>query len=1223
MKILRLRLTNLNSLRGSSEVDFTQPPLANAGLFAITGPTGSGKTTLLDALTLALYGRVARYGNAPSPDAVMSRHTGECSAEVEFSCSSGIFNSVWQLQRARKKADGKLQPAKRRIISLPGGSIITESIKDSDAKILALTGLDYDRFLRSVLLAQGDFAAFLKADAKQRTELLQEVTGTAIYQEISTAAFTRSTMAQKAHEKLLSDLQAVPVLSPESLAEHQARHAATLASIGDLARQATELATRITTAQRWLELERSVVQLASDQNAHTQARVDAAAKLEQLAAHERAAPSLSDLSAYDRVVSDLARDSARLVEIEGKLPELAQKLQVSETTQQQAQNALLLEEGRQEKLRALWTEVSELDKTLAASLETLRQVLAQHAHLEKQSAELTRDLGKEQAALAKLTVSQAQLKTWLHEHASDEAIARQLPGLHGTSTRWAGAEKVLAATQKEFSAVETEATRLQAQVQLRHGKLAPLEFELNQKQALLATAKESLETASQQLSSTQIEQRRDAARDARSALEKLQDDAARIRTLATLRSSKIVALESAQLAQKTSGATVLELARQREAANQLVEARRSTLTFAERVQSLESQRASLSDGAPCPLCGALHHPYTASGAQVADELLSARTLLKDATRALELLAKQLSDAEKAQASQSSELKSLSLELSRLEAEQGALLAAWSLAAAKLKLGEITVDSASLETSLATARSEETRLTLQLTNVRAAELQLNVATQAVQAAQNALEREHSELLKHQALATQTEERVPALKSSLEQARANALSEKLAFAGELSTFADAPADLHAAASALAALKLRASGFAERQTEAHDLHAKLTAKTSTVDSLAQQLDSSRLSLERAAFALVTARETHATQEKARFEKFGARNVSEEQAKAASEMKRFRGALETQRGLVEGHRSARVALSQDKLNLENTLARNRVERVDTLRRLEEFALSAGFVSQDALRAALLKQDELSPLLELRRVLEEGRIRLETQARTLQSQRELLPATAAEDAAALSKLQSEQAKLEADHNLLNQTLGGIDAVLKTDTAQRKRQEAFASQVEGSRQEFARWDRLRALIGAADGSSFARFAQGLTLERLTVLANHHLAQLNPRYAMRRAKGTEVGDLDLEIVDHYQAEVSRPMRSLSGGESFLASLALALGLSELASGHTTIESLFIDEGFGTLDSDTLETAMSALESLQARGKTIGVISHVPAMQERIPAQIKITKESGGCSRISLV
>jgi exonuclease SbcC len=235
---------------------------------------------------------------------------------------------------------------------------------------------------------------------------------------------------------------------------------------------------------------------------------------------------------------------------------------------------------------------------------------------------------------------------------------------------------------------------------------------------------------------------------------------------------------------------------------------------------------------------------------------------------------------------------------------------------------------------------------------------------------------------------------------------------------------------------------------------------------------------------------------------------------------------------------------------------------------------------------------------------------------------RAALPPSAGIDAPNLSALQSEHATSEGERNTLQSSLGAVRETLKNDDDQRARQAAFTVQIEAAHREFTRWDKLRALIGSADGSLFARFAQGLTLERLTVLANRHLGQLNPRYSIRRATGDEADDLELKIIDHYQADAPRPMQSLSGGESFLASLALALGLSELASGNTRIDSLFIDEGFGSLDGDTLETAMSALEGLQSTGKTIGVISHVPAMQERIPAQIKVTKGAGGCSRIQI-
>jgi len=141
----------------------------------------------------------------------------------------------------------------------------------------------------------------------------------------------------------------------------------------------------------------------------------------------------------------------------------------------------------------------------------------------------------------------------------------------------------------------------------------------------------------------------------------------------------------------------------------------------------------------------------------------------------------------------------------------------------------------------------------------------------------------------------------------------------------------------------------------------------------------------------------------------------------------------------------------------------------------------------------------------------------------------------------------------------------------------------------------------------------------LTLDHLLHLANRHLLRLQGRYQLQRKSS---GELELEIIDTWQADVARDTRTLSGGESFLVSLALALALSDLVSHKTSIDSLFLDEGFGTLDGETLEVALEALDKLNASGKMIGVISHVDAMKERIAVQIRVSKQSGlGYSTLS--
>ena len=145
-------------------------------------------------------------------------------------------------------------------------------------------------------------------------------------------------------------------------------------------------------------------------------------------------------------------------------------------------------------------------------------------------------------------------------------------------------------------------------------------------------------------------------------------------------------------------------------------------------------------------------------------------------------------------------------------------------------------------------------------------------------------------------------------------------------------------------------------------------------------------------------------------------------------------------------------------------------------------------------------------------------------------------------------------------------------------------------------------------------------AQGVTMGHLVWLASGQLDRLHGRYLWQRRVSDE---LELEVVDIWQADATRDTRTLSGGESFLVSLALALALSDLVSHKTRIEALFLDEGFGALDAETLDTALDALDALNASGKTIGVISHVEAMKERIPVQIRVRKMNGlGYSKLEL-
>nr|WP_255216604.1 AAA family ATPase [Pseudenhygromyxa sp. WMMC2535] len=211
-------------------------------------------------------------------------------------------------------------------------------------------------------------------------------------------------------------------------------------------------------------------------------------------------------------------------------------------------------------------------------------------------------------------------------------------------------------------------------------------------------------------------------------------------------------------------------------------------------------------------------------------------------------------------------------------------------------------------------------------------------------------------------------------------------------------------------------------------------------------------------------------------------------------------------------------------------------------------------------------------------------------------------------------------AALEAESTILRSQLVEVEIELRRDAEARARAEAMAPKLAAAQREAEIWGRLRDTIGSASGDKFQRFAQSLTLELLLAQANAQLRELKPRYALARVP---MHDLELQLIDHDLGDEVRSIRGLSGGEKFLVSLALALALASLSAEDCRIDSLFIDEGFGSLDAHSLDVAVSTLDALQAEGRQIGVISHVPGLAERVGVEIRVEPQSSGRSSISVV
>jgi len=661
----------------------------------------------------------------------------------------------------------------------------------------------------------------------------------------------------------------------------------------------------------------------------------------------------------------------------------------------------------------------------------------------------------------------------------------------------------------------------------------------------------------------------------------------------------------------------------RDAAAALVEAKRRVLELAQRVQSLEEHRHLLEPGVACPLCGSLEHPAATRHGNPSEEVARARRELKESEGAWKKAERALQEVIQAQAAHQATLERIGREVTQILGELDKCAEQWRIAAGAAGFEGPLGDDALLENALLLA--QEHRETVQR--------QLRLIRQLSDAAQKAGAAAHTARVTWMAACGDKEKAEGELKNCREawkQAQQRAQTARDA-AGQimgalgvtLTSYGETPPSLESDPPLLQRrMQNRIKAFDEKTREKAAAEQALAGLQQKQEGLLQQRLTAADDLK-----VAQGREQETTQQQTilrvrRTERFGDKNVTQERARLQRVLLAIRQEHDGAQKICIAAMRRRDAARQS----QEVLSGQTQEHLASIQRsesaLQASAQQSGFASLDALRQSLLPTTEAERRAALRTDLKRQEQTHLAQRETFEKLRAALPAEAAGNVSQIAELETQKQAAEASMHGLGEQRGALNEELRQDSDRRQGVLSLTQEIANATAEKLRWKALSDLIGSATGQSFSRFAQGLTLERLVVLANQHLHHLNPRYSLRRARA-DVEDLELEVVDHYQADATRPMASLSGGESFLASLALALGLSDLASGRKAIESLFIDEGFGTLDAETLDSAMAALERLQATGKTIGLISHVESMKERIATQIQITKGVGGWSEVKVV
>ncbi len=404
MRMEKLRLRNLNSLFGEWTVDFTHPAFSHGALFAVTGPTGAGKSTLLDALTLALYGRTPRLGRlSKNENNLISLHAGDCLAELSFKTAKGRFRVCWSQRRARKRPDGELQPPRHEFVDADTGEVLETRLKDVLQRVEDATGMDYERFSRSVLLPQGRFADFLTAEPEARAPLLEQITGTEIYRDISLEAHRRLREEQASLEALQRELQSFQLLTEEE-------EAAACAEINEKMERRDAAEARRARAERclaWLEgLQRLREQAEETASALARKREEEEAfrpERERLARAELALELAATHAALEAQRAELRREEEAAAACESALPSLREQGEAAVAAVARAEADLARRRAEREAAAPLFQRVRALDASLREKEAPLRRARENAARLAAALAERRNDLAETRRSLEEKT----------------------------------------------------------------------------------------------------------------------------------------------------------------------------------------------------------------------------------------------------------------------------------------------------------------------------------------------------------------------------------------------------------------------------------------------------------------------------------------------------------------------------------------------------------------------------------------------------------------------------------------------------------------------------------------------------------------------------------------------------------------------------------------------------------------------------------------------------
>ncbi len=1076
MKINQLRFKNLNSLAGEWSIDFTASEYIADGIFAISGPTGAGKSTILDAICLALYGRTPRLKNiSKSTNEIMSRQTGVCFAEVVFESHEGHFIAFWSQRRAREKANGALQNPEHEISDAVTTQVISSQLSTTSREIEKRTGMDYDRFVQSMMLAQGGFAAFLQAKGDERAPILEQITGTKIYSDISIYVHQRHNTEKAGLEQLKAESRGIILLSPEE--EEETTSALLEKNTGKIS--VSGKVEQLDASIKWIktiqDYRNDLAAISLDEAALTKDIADFEPVRMVLVNARKAAGLDGEFASLKGVRDQQKADLELLTALLTGIPGLEGAKKDAQAAFNTAERAGADAKAEQDLLLKITTQARLLDQQIGQKKSALENINSQVRFLKGELEEEIKRKADIKRSIDELNAESALIESYQADNRADASLINELTGIRAIVTRLL-----------DYSTLLSEADE--------H----------------LKVSKKALEDKTEEISRIDSE-------------------------LAVIINANKSDLNNLELAKATmtallNGKSPEELQRRKDDLILHQADLRKIVVYG-------TARTLLEDGKPCPLCGSLHHPYAEGNVpsvnEAEQELAGLNALLKE------------------------------------------------YGSKSRQIGELTEAERISGTKVINENNRR-----------------NTTQQQKLALENDITRQSAELNKS--------------KSGYDQISLSLRNLLLPFG-----ITEIPAGEMKIGDMLTSLEIRKDRWQNQGKRITEIGADINKKqteTGRCDAIIETKEKDIAFREKEAGELGNALKTLSD---SRTELFGTKRADEEEKKAGIRVSEAEAARNKTYELLQQKNqslaTARVRINDLKVKTEE----KKTVLDESERQFRELLLKKGFADEADFLSCRLSPAEKERLEVVAGARETRKTQLETRKKEKQeslAREELKKLT--EDTP--DKLAVDYQESKKALEILLQEIGALTQKLDANTKARILGEEISRKVGAQKGVYERWARLNELIGSHDGKKYRNFAQGLTLEIMVSYANSQLVKLSDRYLLIRDKGDP---LELNVIDNYQAGEIRSTRNLSGGESFIVSLALALGLSRMSSRNVSVDSLFLDEGFGTLDEDTLETALGTLAGLRQDGKMIGVISHVGAMKERINTKIIVQPIREGRSVLS--